>query len=128
MLESEVCPWRKEGTTVKAPAVRATALIASRRVIIGSYCTSNGKGGHFGMLFRRQDTSGGSIRTGPKFLYTLRSSSLCSKKSAGLVTSKNLSAEGKLHNRICPLMLACSDCDSWASQSFRTCAKLAEGF
>jgi hypothetical protein len=48
VLESEVCPWRNEGTTVKAPAVRATALIASRRVIIGFYCTSNGKGGHFG--------------------------------------------------------------------------------
>jgi hypothetical protein len=59
VLESEVCPWRKEGTTVKAPAVRATALIASRRVIIGFYCTSNGKGGHFGKG-RRQKEKGRS--------------------------------------------------------------------
>jgi hypothetical protein len=35
-LESAAAPWRKEGATAKAPAVRATALIASRRVIISS--------------------------------------------------------------------------------------------
>src|SRR5271166_5437559 len=34
----------------------------------------------------------------------------------------------KLHNRICPLMRACSDCDSWASHSFRTCAKQPKCF
>jgi hypothetical protein len=35
-LESAAAPCRKEGATAKAPAVRATALIASRRVIITS--------------------------------------------------------------------------------------------